>query len=90
MTLTFDTLDAQVARRQRERALLDVLPSPAERRRLRERAGVSQEDVARVVGVTREAVTRWESGLRTPRGQRLDQYVQVLHHLADATEESAA
>jgi transcriptional regulator with XRE-family HTH domain len=58
------------------------LPPPAARRLIRERAGVSQLDVARVVGVTREAVARWELHDRTPRGTNLDRYLETLDRLA--------
>lgn len=80
-------LDDRIAAQHRERELRELLPSPAKRRRLRERAGVSQEDVALSVGVTREAVTRWEAGTRTPRGRILDRYVAVLQHLKAAEAE---
>src|SRR2546426_4117593 len=45
---------------------LSRLPDPHERRFIRERAGLSQESVARIVGVGRTTVTLWELGLRTP------------------------
>lgn len=35
-------------------------------RRLRERAGLTQEALAACLGVTRQAVARWESGTREP------------------------
>lgn len=41
-----------------------VLPSAAERRRIREAAGVSQHEVARALGVSWTAVYRWEQGAR--------------------------
>jgi transcriptional regulator with XRE-family HTH domain len=49
---------------------------------LRERAGLSQEAIAGVLGISRPAVTRWESGARTPRGAALVQYVELLNRLA--------
>ena len=59
------------------------LPPPALRRAIREAAGVSQEDVARVFDppVHRETVSRWERGERTPRGQHLLAYVELLEVL---------
>jgi len=59
-----------------------TLPDPALRRLLRERAGLSQDDVASVLGVSRPAITRWETGKRTPRGPLLTQYVELLDRLA--------
>jgi DNA-binding transcriptional regulator YiaG len=55
-----------------------TLPPPAERRRIREDAGISQHEVAKALGVSWTAVYRWERGSR-PReheaayGQLLDE-----------------
>ncbi|NUP03429.1 MAG: helix-turn-helix domain-containing protein, partial [Nonomuraea sp.] len=38
------------------------LPSPKERRRLREAGSLTQAQVAERVGVTRETIRAWESG----------------------------
>ena len=54
------------------------LPPPATRRALRQAAGVSLADVADVVGVTRQAVSLWELGARTPRNTNLRAYVEIL------------
>jgi len=51
------------------------LPPPPARRALREAAGLSGADVARAMGVTRQAVSNWERGRRAPRGQNLDAYL---------------
>ncbi len=45
------------------------LPTPAERRRIRQKAGVSLREVAEVLGVSHSAVRTWEGGA-TPREQR--------------------
>jgi transcriptional regulator with XRE-family HTH domain len=58
------------------------LPEPAQRRMLRERVGLSQREIAEVVGVLPSAVSRWEGGSRTPSGESLDRYVGVLERLA--------
>ena len=58
------------------------LPEPAMRQHLRRRARLTQEDVAEAVGVDRATLSRWESGARTPRGDRLARYVAVLDRLA--------
>lgn len=57
------------------------LPPPAVRRALREANGVSQGDVGGVLGVHRETVSRWERGERTPRGELLVAYVDLLDEL---------
>ena len=61
------------------------MPAPTVRRHLRERAGLLQADLAKAVGASRAAVSRWESGLRTPRGVALDRYLAVLDRLAQET-----
>ena len=54
------------------------LPSPKERRRLREAKSLSQTEVAARVGVTRETVRSWETGRTTPRGRKLEAYATLL------------
>lgn len=62
------------------------LPPPAERRRLREQAGLSQADIAGEFPgqVHPETVSRWERGERTPRGELLVKYVELLDDLRNA------
>lgn len=60
------------------------LPQPAERRRLREAVGLSQQEVADALGVTRAAVGHWETGLRSPRGRLLSEYVTVIRVLRES------
>ncbi|MFJ1552303.1 helix-turn-helix transcriptional regulator [Streptomyces mirabilis] len=69
--------------RSRLRVRLD-LPSPAQRRELRERAGLSQQEIAEVIGATRQAVSHWETGTRTPRGPLLDRYAEAIRALQEA------
>ncbi len=57
---------------------------PDDRRAIRERAGVSQHDVANDLGVTRPTVTRWEVGRRTPRGEMAVEYGRLLERLREA------
>jgi transcriptional regulator with XRE-family HTH domain len=57
------------------------LPAPAIRRALREAAGLSQQDVAEVCGVTRAAVSRWESGERNVDAEHVVEYVALLELL---------
>jgi DNA-binding transcriptional regulator YiaG len=74
-------MDALERRLQQARAVRR-LPAPATRRHLRERAGLSQLDVARALNVTREAVAYWESGRCTPRPATAVQYLELLDKLA--------
>jgi transcriptional regulator with XRE-family HTH domain len=57
------------------------LPGPRIRRRVRERAGITQRDLARVLGVDPATVCRWESGERDPRPSQLQAYVAALERL---------
>ncbi|MFD9818497.1 telomere-associated protein Tap [Streptomyces violascens] len=60
----------------------DGLPQPAERRRLRKAAGLSQEQVARALDVRRESVTSWEAGRSEPRPPKRAAYLRLLEGLA--------
>jgi DNA-binding transcriptional regulator YiaG len=75
MATALDQLLADSRRRQ-------CLPPPPIRRLLRERAGLSQADVAAALGVGRTAVTRWEAGSRRPRHAVHALYVELLERLA--------
>jgi DNA-binding transcriptional regulator YiaG len=66
---------------QRKRAATKALPPPLSRKALRQAAGLSQQDIAGVLGVHRETVSRWELGTRTPRGELLVRYLELLHEL---------
>ncbi|KUN47242.1 helix-turn-helix domain-containing protein [Streptomyces olivochromogenes] len=61
------------------------LPSPKERRRLREAQSLSQADVAAAVGVTRATVRSWENGRTTPRGTKRDAYARLLTGAKEVT-----
>ncbi|MFF5487224.1 helix-turn-helix domain-containing protein [Streptomyces virginiae] len=58
------------------------LPAPKERRRLREAAELTHDEVAAAVGVTASTVRSWESGRTTPRGRKRELYTQFLARLA--------
>ncbi|MFF0433206.1 sigma factor-like helix-turn-helix DNA-binding protein [Streptomyces sp. NPDC004327] len=55
-----------------------VLPSPKERRRLREALPLSEEQVAEALGVTRATVRAWETGRSSPRGRKREAYAKLL------------
>ncbi|MFD5136697.1 helix-turn-helix domain-containing protein [Streptomyces sp. NPDC058378] len=54
------------------------LPSPKERRRLREARALSEEQVAAAVGVTPATVRAWETGRTNPRGRRRAAYARLI------------
>ncbi|MGW6687583.1 helix-turn-helix domain-containing protein [Streptomyces sp. NPDC054961] len=61
------------------------LPTPKERRRLREAAELTHEEVAAAVGVTATTVRSWETGRTEPRGRKREAYAKLLTRLtADA------
>ncbi|MFI7317951.1 helix-turn-helix domain-containing protein [Streptomyces venezuelae] len=69
------------------------LPSPKERRRLREAKSLSHADIAARIGVTSETVRSWESGRSAPRGRKRETYARLLTANAGANanpEERAA
>jgi DNA-directed RNA polymerase specialized sigma24 family protein len=61
------------------------LPSPEQRRRLREAQSLSQADVAAAMGVTRATVRSWENGRTTPRGSKRDAYARLLTGAEEVT-----
>ncbi|MEN8653800.1 sigma factor-like helix-turn-helix DNA-binding protein [Streptomyces sp. 21So2-11] len=54
------------------------LPSPKERRRLREAKSLSHEQIATAIGVTRETVQSWETGRTSPKGRKREAYAKLL------------
>ena len=75
-------LENAIAKRRTRRRL----PDPRARRLLREKAGLSQQDLAEAVEVSRAAVSRWELGERNPRvGPTLDSYMAALERLERET-----
>ncbi|MFH8623794.1 helix-turn-helix domain-containing protein [Streptomyces vietnamensis] len=55
-----------------------TLPTPKERRRLREALALSEEQVAEAMGVTKATVRSWETGRSTPRGRKREAYARLL------------
>ena len=60
----------------------DDLPAPAERKRLRETAGLSQDQIAKALDTRREAIGNWESGRTEPRPPKRAAYARLLEGLA--------
>jgi transcriptional regulator with XRE-family HTH domain len=74
-------------------ALINVrrsLPSPERRAQLRRDAGITQDALAEILGVTRSTLTYWESGKRNPSGASLTRYLEALNAMAAATEQEDA
>ncbi|MFJ2774264.1 telomere-associated protein Tap [Streptomyces sp. NPDC087300] len=65
-----------------EQVAQDDLPAPAERKRLREAAGLSQAQIATALDARREAVGNWESGKTDPRSPKRAAYARLLEGLA--------
>ncbi|WUS98772.1 helix-turn-helix domain-containing protein [Streptomyces sp. NBC_00708] len=63
------------------------LPSPKERRRLREARSLTEEQVAAAIGVTRATVRAWETGRTSPRGRKREAYARLI---GTATTDAAA
>ncbi|MFF7081319.1 telomere-associated protein Tap [Streptomyces lavendulae] len=76
------TLFAAVDALLEEAAAQDGLPGPDERKRLREAAGLSQDQIARALSVRRETVTSWETGRTAPRPPKRAAYARLLEGLA--------
>ena len=66
------------------------LPLPAERRKIREQAGVSLRSLAAAVGCSHVAITRWEAGARPADPTQLDRYQRLLDELARLEERRSA
>ncbi|MFF4385959.1 RNA polymerase sigma factor [Streptomyces sp. NPDC001552] len=64
------------------------LPAPKERRRLREAAELTHDEVAAAVGVTAATIRSWESGRTAPRGRTRELYMQFLARLAALPQEA--
>ncbi|WP_030741503.1 telomere-associated protein Tap [Streptomyces griseus] len=67
----FDAVDALLAGEPQ-------MPSPAERARLREAAGITQARLAQVLGTTTQTVKNWEAGRSEPRPPRRAPYQRLL------------
>jgi DNA-binding transcriptional regulator YiaG len=68
-----------------ERVRAAQLPTPANRRRIRQRAKVSLRQIAEPIGVTAMTVLRWERGEVVPKLEHAAAYRQLLEELEAAT-----
>lgn len=57
--------------------------NPEDRKAIRVRCGLSQQQLADTLGVQQTTVQRWENGTRTPRQPLADTYYRTLDQLAD-------
>jgi transcriptional regulator with XRE-family HTH domain len=73
---------AGLAELEQRRRLRQRLPPPEIARAIRRAAGVSQQELADAIGVSRQAVSYWEAGLRRPRGARLAVYAEAIQRLS--------
>jgi transcriptional regulator with XRE-family HTH domain len=56
-------------------------------RRLREAAGLTQGELAGLIGMDQSQLSRWEAGLRRPRGPAAIRWARALRVLEQQTEE---
>ena len=63
-----------------DRKPIAALPDPAERLRLRTLFGVTQDELADEIGVTRKTIYAWEHGKGNPTGQKRSAYSGILLH----------
>jgi transcriptional regulator with XRE-family HTH domain len=59
-----------------------TLPSPEVARLLRRNAGLSRDEVAELLGVSRWSVWRWEEGIASPTPRVAPAYARLLERLA--------
>ncbi|MFJ3205838.1 helix-turn-helix domain-containing protein [Streptomyces sp. NPDC086989] len=64
-----------------------VLPPPADRTRLRECFGATQEQFGEVLGVSRLTVSMWERGKTDPKGSNRRNYVKLLQQIRQHLEQ---
>ncbi|MDJ0345863.1 helix-turn-helix transcriptional regulator [Streptomyces sp. H10-C2] len=83
MSELFDAVDALIAKRS-------VLPSPAERERLRKAHGLTQDELADALRIRRATVVSWEKGKTEPRPPQREAYARLLDKLAELYPVNAA
>ena len=79
------TIDMQMSERilKRGQARRRLRAEPAFARYVRERAGLTQAEMAKLVNRDRSAVSRWERGLRNPRADNRVRYSKLLAELKE-------
>lgn len=82
--MTQDQIEALEAVRNKSRTGDDGLPPPEKRKALREGYGITQDQLADILNVTRTAISLWERGKRTPRSR---DYAEFLHMAAQGEAE---
>ncbi len=81
-------LDALLETKKAERV---VLPPRAERRQIRERAGLSQEELAGLVGCSQWTVLRWEYPEGHPRAtEPPKEFAKAYQHVLRALERKSS
>ncbi len=65
-----------------------VLPSPAERRRIRAAAGISLSELAEPLGVSKATVAAWESGRNRPSRHHVEAYLRILGVMSEPAQDS--
>ena len=66
---------------ERGQARRRLRSEPSFARLVRERSGLTQSELAQLVGVDRSAVSRWETGRRIPGPRVIDRYAEILKRL---------
>ncbi|MBW3709784.1 DNA-binding protein, partial [Streptomyces griseus] len=66
-----------------EARLVAAMPPPEERLRLREAAGFSRAHFAATVGVGRQTIANWETGVSAPTPPARYPYLRILKGLAE-------
>ncbi|MFD8784472.1 telomere-associated protein Tap [Kitasatospora sp. NPDC059599] len=74
----FASIDALLERPR----LVEDLPMPAERERLRKLGEYTQEELAAALKTRRETIVRWEAGTTQPRPPKREVYIRFLATLA--------
>ena len=83
MTNTRPQLSDSLARAARRRGQ-QPLPEPGVRRAIRIASGLTQADLAAVLAVRRPTVSRYESGVREPKGDLRVRYAEALETMRRA------
>lgn len=65
-----------------KRLHLRQLPAPAVARAIRVAAHLTQEELAREIGVDRVTLARWEAGRRRPQSLMAERYGRALAEIA--------